>query len=173
MKTVKILLIALVAFNVGLVAYLLYASRQPKVAYVDNVVLFNDFQFKKERQAEYEKQKGYFQSQLDTLRMVHLSLEEALEQNPGNTELQQRRAHSFENYQATDQYFAQKLDSIDGVFNEEVWAKINTYVNEYGKENKYDILIGASGTGTLMYGSDAYNVTEDVLTYINEKYEGK
>lgn len=172
MKTVKILLIALVALNLGVVAYLCYASRQPKLAYVDNIALFNGFQFKKERQAEYEKQKSLYQGQLDTLRMTHLSIEQALEQNPTNADLQKRRMYSLENYQQTNHYFAQKLDSIDGVFNEEVWGKINAYVTEYGQEKNYDMVIGATGTGTLMYGSKAYDITEDVLAYINEKYEG-
>lgn len=173
MKTIKVLLIALLALNVGLVSYLFYSARGPKVAYVDNIALFNGFQFKKERQAEYEKQKGHFQGQLDTLRMMHISIEQALAQNPGDAQLQRRLAYSQENYQMTNQVFAHKLDSIDGVFNTEVWNKINSYVNEYGKEKGYDMLLGASGNGGLMYGSEAYDATEDVLAYINEKYEGK
>lgn len=173
MKTVKIALIALLLLNAGLAAYLFLAPRGPKVAYVDNIALFNGFQFKKERQAEYEKQKSHFQGQLDTLRMAHLGIEQALEQNPGNVELQKKQAYSLQNYQLTDRYFAQKLDSIDGVFNQEVWDKINAYLTEYGKDKHYDMVIGATGTGTLMYGSETYDITDEVLTYINEKYEGK
>jgi hypothetical protein len=33
------------------------------------------------------------------------------------------------------------------------------------------LLIGANGAGTVLYGSATTDVTEDVLRYINTKYE--
>ena len=172
MKTVKFLLVFFIALNVAFIGYYFMGQRTPKIAYVDNIELFNGFNFKKERQTEYERQRAKFQGRLDTLRMNHVAIEQAYRNNPADKELEKRWAYSLEYYKATDYGFATRLDSMDTQFNAEVWGKINAYVTEFGKEKNYDMVIGASGTGSLMYGSDAYNITEDVLQYINGKYEG-
>lgn len=172
MKTIKFLLAAVIVLNVALaVAYFFYV-KPARIAYVDNIALFNGFRFKKERQAEYEQQKTVYQSKLDTLRINHLSIEEARQKNPGDKELEKRSAYSLAYYKEADYVFAARLDSMDNRFNSEVWLKINQYIEMFGQEHRYDMVIGASGTGSLMYGSKPYDITEDVLEYINKKYEG-
>ena len=60
-----------------------------------------------------------------------------------------------------------------GEYNKQIWNQINQYVKDYGKEKGYEFILGASGDGTIMYSNDANNITEDVIQYINNKYEGK
>ena len=50
---------------------------------------------------------------------------------------------------------------------------INDYVKEYGKKKGYDIIFGASGSGNVMYASEASDLTEDVLKGLNAEFEGK
>lgn len=173
MKSIRILLGICLLLTISLAAYVFFGPRTPRIVYVDNIALFNGFLFKKERQAEYDRQKSLFQGKLDTLHLNYLSLERAFRQNPSDRELEKRAAYGLEYFETSDRMYAAKLDSMDTRFNEEVWGKINAYLGEYGKQKGYDLIIGASGTGTLMYGNEAYDKTEDALEYINGKYEGQ
>lgn len=172
MKNIKFIVIFLVLVNAALIGSYFLWFKQPKIAYIDNIEVFNGFNFTKERQAEYDKQKLKFQNKLDTLRMNHLAIEEALAQNPDNKELENRLSLSYELYQHMDYTYGVKLDSSESKFNNEVWGKLNTYITEYGEKKGYDMIIGASGTGNVMYGSESYNITKDIIEYSNEQYEG-
>jgi outer membrane protein len=57
--------------------------------------------------------------------------------------------------------------------NEKIWNQINQYMEEYGKKKGYVFILGANGQGNIMYGSDSNNISEEVITYMNERYEDK
>lgn len=166
------ILLLLASMSIGFVVYEVVKVKQPKVAYVDNLRLFGDFNFKKEKQAEYDRYTKAFQGKLDTLRLGHKSIEDALLQNPNNKELEKRLAYSYEYYQRADYEFGVRLDSLDKGFNNEVWLKLNAYIEEFGKKQGYDMILGASGNGTIMYGNETFDITDDVLEYANWRYEG-
>jgi outer membrane protein len=56
---------------------------------------------------------------------------------------------------------------------EQIWNQLNSYVQEYGQEHGYDYILGATGDGGIMYASEAKNLNEEVISYINDKYNGK
>jgi outer membrane protein len=58
-------------------------------------------------------------------------------------------------------------------YEEQILTQLNQYVKDYGTENGYQLLLGADGSGTLMYASQAIEITNAVKTYVNERYEGK
>jgi outer membrane protein len=58
-------------------------------------------------------------------------------------------------------------------YNEQIWNQLNEYTKQYGKENNYEFIFGASGQGVLMYAEDSKNITADLLEYVNIKYSGK
>ena len=157
---------------IGLIVFMVSQPKQPKMAYVDNIELFNGFNFKKEKQAEYDAHKKQFEAKLDTIRLNHTAIENALRQNPNNRDLEARLAYSYQYYQQVDRQLGLKLDSLDNGFKNEAWTKLNSYVTEFGKKNGYDIIIGASGNGSLMYGNETFNITEEVIEYANNRYEG-
>jgi len=173
MRYQKILIGLLVAINLGFVVYFFAGRQKEDIVYVDLLELFDGFDFKKERQQQYDIQRKTYQSRLDSLKLNYSSYSQSLHSDPGNQRLQQAAQYSAEIYLQSEAYYNHVLDSLDGRFNEEVWGKINTLVEEYGKTHDHDIIIGASGSGSVMYGKEAHNITADVLEYINNKYNGK
>jgi outer membrane protein len=57
-------------------------------------------------------------------------------------------------------------------FNAGIWKQINQYITDYGKENKYMFIHGADGSGSLMYADSTFDITKDVIKYMNLKYAG-
>ena len=55
---------------------------------------------------------------------------------------------------------------------QQVWNRLNTYIQEYGKEHNHKIILGTQGDGNIMYADDFNDVTSQLVTYVNSKYEG-
>lgn len=53
----------------------------------------------------------------------------------------------------------------------DVWKRINTYVADYGKNQGFDFIYGASGDGSLMYARESLDITNPVIDYCNQRYE--
>jgi len=55
---------------------------------------------------------------------------------------------------------------------EQIATQLNQYLEDFTKEQGYDYIFGATGAGSLMGAKEAYNVTDEVLRYANERYKG-
>lgn len=62
----------------------------------------------------------------------------------------------------------QKKYSVES--SEKIWERINEYSSLYSQKNNYKVILGKQYDGTIIYGS--VDVTDDLLKYINKKYEG-
>jgi outer membrane protein len=49
--------------------------------------------------------------------------------------------------------------------------KINSFIEEYGKKNEYRLILGANGTGNVMYGTEGDDITDIILTELNTRYK--
>lgn len=56
---------------------------------------------------------------------------------------------------------------------QQTWNQINEYIKEYGVQRKYDYIFGATGNGSLMYANEAKDITEDIISYINNRHNDK
>jgi len=68
--------------------------------------------------------------------------------------------------QAESESEIQKLQQtlFSGTFNQ-----INALVKEYAEENGYNIILGATSNGSVMYSKEVYNITDEVIAFINDK----
>jgi outer membrane protein len=53
-----------------------------------------------------------------------------------------------------------------------IWARIKSYSSEFSKENKYKLIIGSENKINVLFADENIDVTNELLTYINKKYEG-
>lgn len=52
-----------------------------------------------------------------------------------------------------------------------VLSQINTFIAVYGKEHGYDMILGTTAAGSLLYAEDGYDITDDVLQGLNAHYK--
>ncbi len=45
--------------------------------------------------------------------------------------------------------------------------QVKAFVKDYGKENGYTFILGANEAGSVMYGADDKDITEDVIKALN------
>ena len=162
--TGKIMLISLVvSLLTGTVVYFMVAAQAKKIGVIDAVRLFDQYNMKKELEG---RSKGKFQSmgkQLDSLA------------NALNMAKATKNADEEKNLTYAYSYFKQRLEAEykqnNQEINQQVWKRLNTAIEEYGKNRKLHLIIGANGMGSVLYDDETYDMTNDAIQFINKKYE--
>ncbi|RED45642.1 OmpH family outer membrane protein [Seonamhaeicola aphaedonensis] len=155
----SIFILAIAAF--GIIYYL--TNTNEHIVYVDYAKLFNGFNMTRDISAA-EKQKMEIQRKtLDSLYTVLRSTNHT--ETDSHKNLQQEIAQKSKAYQEAQNTSYQNLNS-------KVWDRLNTYVNEYANHKDLKIVLGANGNGNVMFGKTDLDITDDLLRYANEKYEG-
>ncbi|MGI4760321.1 MAG: OmpH family outer membrane protein [Janthinobacterium lividum] len=52
-----------------------------------------------------------------------------------------------------------------------VLAEINAYLKQYGKQQGYTFILGATESGNIVYAADEADITDDVLQGLNAQYD--
>lgn len=77
-----------------------------------------------------------------------------------------------EDYQTQQAKLTQDYQDLALKHAQEINDTIEAFLNEYGEEKGFDLLLGKSNaTGSVLYGKNAYDVTEEVIEAINKRYE--
>lgn len=76
-------------------------------------------------------------------------------------------------YLIKENQFNQENQGLFDQYNEQIWKQLNQYIEDYGRDNGYDYLLGASGQGAIMYANEAQDLTKEIIFYVNNKYSGK
>jgi outer membrane protein len=160
----------------GLAYIIIKINKQPRIAYVKSNELVYGFLGMKEAHAKQTVFETQVKIRIDSLRMglqndiaifnttfSSLNKEERVKQK----EQLMQRENSFRNFaEATEKQIKesdQKLTS--GVLNQ-----INAYVEKYGDENGYDIVLGTTTSGNILFAKNYLDITDEVLENINKNY---
>ena len=124
------------------VAILTLTACTDKVAFVDNSKLLNEYQEKKDIEAQNVAQKKYNElMQKSQILQQHLQQEEERLQLESQTQ----------------------MDSL--------LSKVKKNIKEYGKQKGYTFILGANDGGSVLYGADNKDITKEVTEYLNNQYK--
>ena len=164
-------LLAISAIAIGIAALtmsIVNTGGQKKMAYFDYNKVYNDCDLKKDLEKDLEKVVSARKSELDSMQLeLSLMSNKVQAGNANQDELNQfedmkgryltfQGRYEEENVRLKEQYFAQ------------IRSKINEMSREYAEANGYDYLFSAVGDGSLMYGKDTEEITDELLTYVNK-----
>lgn len=129
---------------------------------VDAVKLFNDFKMKKELETDSKKVLEIISKKIDSveneIKLIGL--------NDG-----EKKRMLIQHYNFYRNKYDEEYKQSNQTINEEVWKRLNPLLDEYGKKNNFNLIIGANGMGSVLYNDDYYNITESVINYVNNKYD--
>ena len=154
-------------------------QQSQKMGFVDNSVLINDYQEKKDIEAKlktkitaYEKRRDSlsqaFQLDVKAAEVKARSMSQANLQKL-QQEFQQKEQVISQQLQFEQQQIAQESQSK----NDSLIKKVRDFVKEYGKTNGYSFILGSNEAGSVMYGTEASDLTQTVLEALNEAYKNK
>lgn len=174
MTTTNKFSITLLIFILGIIAYLIVNARsERKIGYVDIRQLYNGFDMKKQMEQRYITIKQRHDKILDS---VKFELNRLLKKIEAEKKRNQITIDNFtkrsEQFQQTKAMFEEEAAKLTQQYDEQILVQLNQYVKDFGLKYKYDILLGNDDNGSLMFATDKFNCTEDVLEFINAKYNG-
>ncbi len=157
-------------------AYAIFST--PKMALIDNARLVSEFQATKEAQQRLQTDQSRRKFYLDSLNL-HLESEynqlsvQKTKLSQGKFEEKQSAFTDLRNHVAqVNQLYQRDLAQSEQQIYEQVSTQLNAYVQEFAQKHGYDLLLGAAGTGNVWYVSDQEDITEAVIQYVNQRYEG-
>ena len=153
----KILIIQLIAFF--LVSSCNSETKTQKIVFMDNFKVFEEFEMKKEYDKKIEKDVN-----LDRLKIDELGRQINAEKN---IKIQEQYKNEFYKLQKA---FDTKFGELSEKYTAEVSKRLNVYIKEFGKVKKYDIILGTSGQGNVMYIDTNSNITNELIKFINIEY---
>jgi outer membrane protein len=154
-------------------AVLYIKSTSPKFAYVKVTDVYNGFQLKKELEADYTHISQSQKLSLDSLTVQLKTLGNEISMKTASENDQKLYAIKRNEYLLKNKQISDANSTLTDKYDSEIWKQLNQYVNDFGKQHHYTFLIGASGTGNLMHADDSYDVTAEVIKYVNERYKGE
>ena len=155
--------------------------KNEKTAYIEVNVLLSEYQEMKDAKAEFEKKAANWQSNTDSLikhweNDIRLYEKErasmTIKERQLKEEILKNRQNQLIQYREA---MALKAQEEEQKLTQAVLLTVNEFVKEYGERKGYEYILGANGSGNILYAKEANNVTEEVIKLLNKRYqeEGK
>jgi outer membrane protein len=144
-------------------------TRTKKIGFVTTLKVFEEFTLKKELEGDYKKVQIIKQTYLDSIKLNIQSLAVTSKQ----VDKEEKIADYKKVYLLKENQFNQENEALYQQYNEQIWKQLNQFIEDFGKENGYDYLLGASGQGSIMYANEKEDLTKQIIDYVNTKYSGK
>lgn len=162
---------------VALAMLVLSSCEKPnKIGFVDNGIVINNFQDKKDIEVKYEIKKQAFQKKFDSIDQAFQTEVQAFQTAANKMsqtkaqekyqELGQKKQYQDQQKQMEAQQFQQSFQTeIDSVI-----VKVKAFVKEYGKSNGYTYILGTSDAASnVLYGTEENDLTQTILDALNAK----
>ena len=156
-------------------ALLLIGCQQEKIGYVDNVKVMDGYQKKKDVEAKYQLRSSAFTKKRDSISQAfQLEAQELQSKSEGMS--QEKAQEAFDLLQQRGQVIGQQLQleeqqmqqmgqlQMDSVVN-----KVRRVIKEYGAANGFSFILTGGEGGSVLYGKETADITEDILKVLNEE----
>lgn len=153
-------------------------QEEKKIGYVDNSILINEYQEKKDIETKFQRKEDVFKKKADSISQA-FQLEVQDTQQTARKSTQQQAQELMAGLQQKQQLLQQQMQyeqqQLTQAFQTEIDTlilKVKNFVRDYGKENGYTYILGTSeNAATVLYGTEENNLTQIVLDAINSDYK--
>jgi Skp family chaperone for outer membrane proteins len=174
----KFLLQTLIVYVIVIGTWMIYRNFfERKVYFVNLSTVYSKFEYTKTLEKQFEQVTTTKNNILDSLK-AGLEIEYRRLQGIGN-KLTDEQKQEILSFKAANHEYVQKKENFDKTneqllaqYDKQIWNQINEYVETYGKEKNIGIIVGSNGSGSVMYSDMDFDITDDVIAYINLKHQG-
>ncbi|WP_422082749.1 OmpH family outer membrane protein [Ulvibacterium sp.] len=167
MKKIAIACIALIALS----------CKQEKIGFVDNVKLMNEYQEKIEVESKFKTKVEALTKKRDSISQA-FQLEAQAFQTKAQNMSQKKAQEEYALMQQRGQFIGQQLQQEDQQLQAEgqtemdsVVSKVKKEIKAYGKTQGYTYILGGGEGGSVLYGIDANDLTDEIIKILNDKYK--
>ncbi|MBF8149022.1 OmpH family outer membrane protein [Winogradskyella sp. F6397] len=165
----------------GLTVLIAAAScqEQQKIGFIDNGEVSDAYQMKIDIEKKFETQNDAFTKRRDSIAQVYQMEMQSIQQRLGSMSPQKQQEESqvfSQKWQPIQQQMQMQQQQMEQMFRTEmdsVISQMNKFVESYGEKNGYTFILGKNQAGSVLYGKDVNDITDEVTDAINEEYNGK
>ncbi len=151
------------------------ACQQDKIAYVDNIRLMDGYKEKIAVEAQFTAQKETFNKKRDSISQVFQREAQAMEAQVKGMS-QQKAQEAYAMLQQQGQRIGQELQQEEQLLQlqgqtemDSVIQKVKKEIAAFGKAKGYTYILGGGEGGSVLYGADSKDVTDEVLAVLNKE----
>lgn len=155
----------------------LASCKQEKIGYVDNVKLMNDYQEKIDVEAKFKVKADALTKKRDSISQA-FQIEAQAFQAKAQKMSQQKAQEEYAVFQQKGQFMGQQLQQEDQQLQAEGQVEMDSVVKNvkreieaYGKANGYNYILGGGDGGSVLYGTEANDLTTEIVKALNDKYK--
>lgn len=149
----------LLAITIGSI-FIIWNSQKYRIVVVDHDVIMKDFKMIHDLNSILNHQNEVRKQKIDSL-YTYLGKSEPSTRKDIMSEIILRKNELGE---YSNNFYLEETQKIR--------KRIESYAEQFAKDNGYDFVFESHGDSGLIYAMDASNKTNDFLLYINKKYEG-
>ncbi len=150
-----------------------------RIRYVRSSDLVYNYAGMNEAQNSFNRKKAGWQARIDTLKAEYEAewsryiqqVENLSEQK--RTEKEKSLAIQRERVLDYSQNLAKRSQEEEQVMLEGVLNQINSFTRSYAIEKGYDLVYGTTSGGSLLYGKESLDITDELLAALNKHYRGE
>ncbi|WP_298364931.1 OmpH family outer membrane protein [uncultured Lutibacter sp.] len=163
--------ILLLAFAVALVS-----CNQTNIAYINVEDLMKDYEGTKALEETLKGKQEIMAKELDSIsapfqQKVQEYYKNAQKMSAAKrAETEQALQQENQMLQAKQQQASQSLQQENQTLSEAITKKVDSFVADYAKAKGLHLVLGTSGNGTVMYGDDKLNITNEILEVLNKDF---
>jgi outer membrane protein len=174
-QNILILFLSISVILLGLLQF----NRNESIAYVDSSKLINGYAGMTVARKQYKEKAIIWQANTDTLlKEIQIEIMKFEKDSRGMTskerelskKLIEAKQKQLNDYQRAKQ---DKSAQEDSALTKRVIDEINDYIKDYGKLHNYKIIFAATDYGNIAYAQDGLDITDEILTGLNNKFSGK
>lgn len=175
MKDKRLIFNGVLVLAVLVLAYFQF-FRSDRIVYVDTNVLMGKYQGMIDARAEFEKKAATWQANVDTLIKGFQDELKNYEKERSRMSAREKelKEELLNNKQMQINQFREamgkKYRDEEGKMTQSVLNMVNDYVKEFGKRKGYKYILGANGSGSLVYTQEKFDITEELLKGLNDEY---
>ncbi len=166
-------------FLVAVSALLTVSCSQQKTGYVDTEELLTEYTELKETRDMFTAKGDAVNEELDPKIQAYQIKEDLFRKNgPTMARNEAEKQYAALNAEAQQiqqerqmkigQLQAESQSAIDSLI-----TKVKDKVKSYGESNGYDFIYGSNDAGSVLYGKDELNLTDEILAELNAEYTPK
>lgn len=161
----------------AIVAMMIVSCQQEKIGYVDNVKLMDDYQEKIDVEAKYKTKLDAFGKKKDSISQSFQIEAQAFQVKA--QKMQQKKAQEeYAVIQQKGQFIGQQLQQEEQQLQmdaqtemDSLVGKVKTEIKAYGKTQGYTYILGGGDGGSVLYGTEANDLTAAVIKILNDNYK--
>jgi outer membrane protein len=155
----------------------LTSCQQEKIGYVDNVKLMDEYQQKIDVESKFKIKADALAKKRDSISQA-FQMEAQAFQSKAQSMSQTKAQEEYAAMQQKGQIIGQQLQQQDQQLQFEGQTEMDSIVSQvkeeikaYGKANGYSYILGGGDGGSVLYGTDDNDLTDEIVKLLNDKYK--